>query len=273
MTLTETRNAVDPDAAREFGTAELREHFHLGGLFAPEQIKLVYSQYDRMVLGSCVPGAQPLTLDKMEETGTPSFLDQRELAVLNIGPSGNIDVGGSVHPIQKGEVLYVGRGSGPVTMAGGRFYLVSAPAHQSHPTRLIRLSDAKLLHLRDRQLARERVIMHFVHPDICESCQLAMGYTKLSPGSVWNTLPANLHTRRMKACLYFDLPLDQRVFHLMGPPEETRHIVVANEEAVLSPPWSIHAGVGTAPYSCCWATAGETVEFTDMDEVAMEDLR
>ena len=273
MTLTETRHAIDPHAARAFGTAQLREHFHVSGLFAADEIKLIYSHYDRLVLGSCVPTTMPLTLDQVAETGTANFLDRRELAILNLGLPGQINVGGSDYQLQKGEVLYVGRGAGPITLRGGRYYLVSAPAHKTCETRIIRLSEARLLKVGDRDTATERVIMQFVHPEVCDSCQLVMGYTKLSPGSIWNTLPAHVHDRRMEAYLYFDLPANQRIFHFMGQPEETRHIVIANEEAVLSPPWSLHCGAGTAPYSFCWAMAGDNVDYTDMDTIAMEDLR
>ena len=174
----------------------------------------------------------------------------------------------------KGEVLYVGMGSGAVTFSGdGRFYILSAPAHQTYPTKLIKLDDARRVELGSREAANERVIIQFLHPEVCKSCQLLMGYTQFAPGSIWNTMPAHLHDRRMEAYLYFDVPADARVFHFMGKPEETRHIVMANEEAVISPPWSIHCGAGTSAYTFCWAMAGDNVDFTDMDMVAMEDLR
>lgn len=273
MTITETRYSTDPVSAKAFGTQKLRDHFHIGGLFLPGKIKLVYSHYDRLMLGSCVATGAPLTLDHVSETGTASFLDRRELALLNIGEPGTVEVGGVVYSVQKGEVLYVGRGAGPVTMQGGRYYLVSAPAHRDIPTKLIRLSDARLVQLGDRRTANERVIMQFVHPEVYEGCQLVMGYTKLSPGSIWNTMPAHAHDHRMEAYLYFDLPDDGRVFHLMGEPEETRHIVMANEEAVLSPPWSIHSGAGTTSYCFCWAMAGDNVDFADVEMVPMGSLR
>lgn len=273
MTNTETRYAVDPGSAKAFDTAALRDHFHVGGLFAPDELKLAYTHYDRMILGSCVPTSVPMTLDHVLETGTASFLDRRELAILNIGQPGTVSVAEETYALQKGEVLYVGKGAGPVTMSGGRFYLLSTPAHQNYPTKLIRLSDANLVKLGDVNTANERVIMQIIHPNVCDSCQLVMGYTKLSPGSVWNTMPAHVHDRRMEAYLYFDLPCDQRIVHFMGQPNETRHIIVANEEAVLSPPWSIHSGVGTTSYSFCWAMAGDNVDYTDMDMVDMADLR
>lgn len=274
MLKTQTRYAIDPATAKGLDTEALRDHFHVGGLFAPGEINLVYSHYDRLILGSAVPAGGTLTLDKVEAAGTPSVLDRREMGVLNIGETGTVIVGDDVHTIENGEVLYIGMGSGPVTFAGeGRFYILSAPAHQTYPTTLIRLKDARRVELGSRETANERVIIQLLHPEVCKSCQLLMGYTQFADGSVWNTMPAHTHDRRMEAYLYFNLPEDQRVFHLMGEPSETRHIVMANEEAVISPPWSIHAGAGTASYTFCWAMAGDNVDFTDMDMVAMGDLR
>ena len=275
MLSTRTRYAIDPASARALDTAGLRSHFHVDGLFAPGEINLVYSHYDRLVLGSAVPDGGTLTLTGMPETGTETFLERREMAVLNIGGTGTVAVGGETHPLEPGEVLYVGKGAGDAIAFGGagRFYVLSAPAHRACPTKRIRPADARRVELGGRDTANERVILQFVHPDVCESCQLVMGYTQFRPGSVWNTMPAHVHDRRMEAYLYFALPEDARVFHLMGEPGETRHLVVANEEAVLSPPWSIHCGAGTAPYTFCWAMAGDNVDFTDMDMVAMGDLR
>ncbi|SOH93865.1 4-deoxy-L-threo-5-hexosulose-uronate ketol-isomerase [Monaibacterium marinum] len=275
MTLrTETRYAIDPATAKALDTQGLRDQFHVEGLFASDEIKLVYSHYDRLILGSVVPTDGPLTLDHVGETGTPSFLDRREAAILNIGETGTVEVGGDSYTLNNGEVLYIGMGSGPVTFSGaGRFYILSAPAHRTCPTRLIRLADARHVQMGARETANERTIIQFLHPDVCESCQLLMGYTKFADGSIWNTMPAHLHDRRMEAYLYFDLPQDQRVFHLMGLPDETRHIVMANEQAAISPPWSIHSGAGTSAYTFCWAMAGDNVDFTDMDMVSMEELR
>lgn len=269
----QTRYAIDPETAKSFDTAKLREHFHVGDLFADDEIKLVYSHYDRLILGSAVPANGPLTLDHVPETGTATFLERREMAALNLGETGKIEVDGESYTLEKGEVLYVGMGAGPVTMSGGRFYLLSAPAHRTCPTKLITLADARRVELGARETANERVIIQLLHPDVCESCQLLMGYTQFSPGSIWNTMPAHVHDRRMEAYLYFDIPDDQRVFHFMGQPDETRHIIMANEEAVISPPWSIHCGAGTSSYTFCWAMAGDNIDFTDMDMVAMEDLR
>ena len=274
MTKAETRYAIDPATARTLGTEDLRGHFHVGGLFAEGEIKLVYSHYDRLILGSAVPGAGTLTLDHVPETGTKGILDRREMGVLNIGKTGRIKVDGDTHEVANGEVLYIGMGSGAVEFSGaGRFYSLSAPAHHAYPTRLIRQADARRVELGSREQANERVIIQLLHPEVCQSCQLLMGYTQFKPGSVWNTMPAHTHDRRMEAYLYYDLAPDQRVFHFMGEPTETRHLVMANEEAAISPPWSIHCGAGTGSYTFCWAMAGDNVDFTDMDMVAMKALR
>ncbi|QIE41202.1 5-dehydro-4-deoxy-D-glucuronate isomerase [Rhodobacteraceae bacterium SC52] len=274
MTDAEIRYAIDPASAKGLDTQGLRDHFHVGGLFEAGQIRLVYSHYDRLIVGSAVPDGGTLTLDGVPQTGTPSILDRREMAVLNIGDAGDVSVSGETHTLGRGEVLYIGLGAGPVTFSGtGRFYILSAPAHRTCPTRHIRVADARRVELGAKETANERVIIQMLHPDVCESCQLLMGYTQFAEGSVWNTMPAHTHDRRMEAYLYFDMAEGQRVFHLMGRPDETRHIVMANEEAVISPPWSIHAGAGTGAYTFCWAMAGDNVDFTDMDMAPMESLR
>lgn len=269
-----TRYAIDPATAKGLDTQGLRDHFHVGDLFESGEIKLVYSHYDRLIIGSAVPTNADIKLDNVPETGTGSILERREMGILNIGETGAVSVGGETYSVGNGEVLYVGKGAGEITFsAPGRFYILSAPAHKTYPTKLIKIEDAKRVELGSQETANERVIIQLLHPDVCESCQLLMGYTQFAPGSVWNTMPAHVHDRRMEAYLYFDMSDEQRVFHFMGKPEETRHIVVANEEAVISPPWSIHSGAGTGSYTFCWAMAGDNVDFTDMDMIAMEDLR
>ena len=269
----ETRYAIDPETAKSLDTSGLRRHFHVGDLFAPGEIRLVYSHYDRLILGSAVPDAFRLTLDAVPQTGTPGFLDRREMGILNIGEPAEVTVGGEAYTLGRGEVLYAGPGAGPVSFAApGRFYILSAPAHRACPTRHITRAEAREVALGAAETCNERVIRQFIHPEVCDSNQLVMGYTTIAAGSAWNTMPAHTHDRRMEAYLYFDMGA-ARVIHLMGRPDETRHIVMANEEAVISPPWSIHAGAGTGPYSFCWAMAGDNVDFTDMDMVAMEDLR
>ena len=270
----ETRYAIDPATAKTLDTEQLRSHFHIGGLFVGGDIKMVYSHYDRLILGGAVPEVGTLTLDHVPQTGTANILERREMGVLNIGEAGEVKVGGESYALARGEILYIGMGSGAVEFSGaGRFYILSAPAHRACPTKLIRLEDVKRVPLGAKEQANERVIYQFIHPDVVESCQLVMGYTQLATGSVWNTMPAHTHDRRMEAYLYFDLSDDQKVFHLMGEPTQTRHLVMGNEEAVISPPWSIHSGAGTATYSFCWAMAGDNVDFTDMDMAAMGDLR
>ena len=274
MLTVETRHAIDPASARSLGTDELRRHFLVDGLFRPGEARLVYSHYDRLILGGVTPAGGAITLDRIAETGTASFLDRREMGILNIGEAGSVTCAGKTHAVGPGEVLYLAMGSGPATFAGGgRFYVLSTPAHRACPTRLITLKEARRVELGSRETANERVIHQFLHPEVAETCQLVMGYTKFAPGSVWNTMPAHVHDRRMEAYLYFDLAQGQRVFHMMGEPQETRHLVVDNEQVVISPPWSIHCGAGTGSYTFCWAMAGDNVDFTDMDMVAMESLR
>jgi 4-deoxy-L-threo-5-hexosulose-uronate ketol-isomerase len=274
MLTVETRHAIDPATARGFDTDALRKHFHVGGIFRPGEIRLIYTHYDRMIVGGAVPAGGSLNLDRVAEAGTASILDRREMAVVNIGGDGIVRAAAGEHPMSKGDVLYLGMGSGPVGFAGdGRFYVLSAPAHRQLGTRLLRLGEAKSMSLGAAETSNARTIYQFVHPDVMESCQLVCGYTRLEPGSVWNTMPAHVHDRRMEAYLYTDLSPEARVVHLMGEPTETRHLVVANEEGALSPPWSIHCGAGTTAYTFIWAMAGDNVDYRDMDMVAMDDLR
>lgn len=273
MTPVDVRYAIDPNTSKGLDTDGLRDNFHVDGLFQPGA-KLVYSHYDRMIVGSVVASEGPVTLDEVENTGTASFLERREMGILNIGGEGKITVGGETYEPAKGEVLYIGMGAGPVTFEGdAKFYFLCVPAHRAIATRLIKLADAKRVELGSKEQANERVIIQFLHPDVQETCQLTMGYTQFLPGSLWNTMPAHIHDRRMEAYMYFDLDEGSRVFHFMGEPSETRHIVMSNEEAVISPPWSIHSGAGTGAYTFCWAMAGDNTDFTDMDFIAMEDLR
>lgn len=273
MTPVDLRYAIDPNSAKALDTGGLRDQFHVGGLFQGGEINLVYSHYDRMILGSAVPSGQALVLDAVDNTGTKTVLERRELGILNIGDVGSVGVGGDTYEVAHGDVLYVGQGAGPVTFQSGKFYLVCTPAHRAIPTRLIRKEEAKRVEMGTKEQANERVIIQFLHPDVQDTCQLSMGYTQFRPGSLWNTMPAHTHDRRMEAYMYFDLDEGSRVFHFMGQPDETRHILMSNEEAVISPPWSIHSGAGTGSYSFCWAMAGDNNDFTDMDFVAMEDLR
>jgi 4-deoxy-L-threo-5-hexosulose-uronate ketol-isomerase len=275
----ETRQAIDPLTARAFDTDLLREAFLIEQLFEPGEIRLTYSHLDRLIVGGAMPAAKPLALERARETGTPRFLDRREMTVVNVGGDGAVKAGGESFALGHRDMLYLGKGIDPVSFESAdndkpaKFYLLSAPAHKEIPARLIRIDQAKRLDLGSQATSNERSIFQFVHPDVMESCQLVVGMTVLAEGSVWNTMPCHVHDRRSEAYLYFALPEDARVFHFMGEPGETRHLVVANEQAILSPGWSIHSGAGTSNYTFVWAMAGDNVDYTDVDMVAMGDLR
>ena len=274
MLTVKTLHAVSQRETQGMDTTALRDNFHAPGMFADGEIRLVYTHYDRMIVGGATPVGSDLVLDAVAECGTASVLDRREMGVLNIGETATVSCGGENHQLNRGDVLYLGKGQGPITFGvGGRFYLVSTPAHHEYPARLLKLAEAASLSLGSQASSNERTIYQFIHPDVMESCQLVMGYTMFSAGSVWNTMPAHVHDRRMEAYLYFDLADDDRVFHFTGEPQETRHVVMKNEEGVLSPPWSIHCGCGTGSYTFCWAMAGDNVDYKDLEMVAMSDLR
>jgi 4-deoxy-L-threo-5-hexosulose-uronate ketol-isomerase len=268
------RFAIDPVSTSTMNTEELREHFLIDDLFAPGNVNWTYTHYDRMAVGGAVPDAEALVLEAIKPTGTPGFLDRRELIAANIGAAGTISVDGKDYAVGERDMLYVGMGAKDVRFAGkgAKFYLLSAPAHASHPTTLIRQSDAKRLDLGSQETANERSIFQFVNADSVKTCQLVVGLTSFAPGSVWNTMPAHVHDRRMEAYLYFDLKPDAFVVHLMGEPDETRHLIVRNEEAVISPPWSIHAGAGTGSYTFIWAMAGDNIDYTDAEKIGMDEL-
>ncbi|TQS73579.1 5-dehydro-4-deoxy-D-glucuronate isomerase [Rhodobacteraceae bacterium] len=274
MLQVETRQAVHPDHASAMDTEELRAHFMGEGLFAEGEIRLIYTHYDRFVLGGAVPGADALVLDVVDETKTPNFLDRREMGIVNIGEAGTVEAGGETYQMGRGDVLYLGMGSGKVTFSGaGRFYITSCPAHKTYPSKLVTLADCKEVKMGEAANSNKRTIKQFIHPNVMESCQLILGYTSLEDGSVWNTIPSHIHDRRMEAYLYWGMDEDARVLHLMGEPQETRHLFIANEEAVVSPPWSIHSGAGIGEYTFIWAMAGDNVDYTDMDFIQPKDLR
>ncbi len=274
MLTVETRHAVHPSQVKAATTQDIRDHFLADSLFAAGEIRLVYTHYDRFVMGGVVPGATPLVLDVVPETKTANFLERRELGVVNIAGSGTVTVAGVDYAMTQGDVLYVGMGSGAVTFAGdARFYLASTPAHHIYPTRLVTVAEAAKVHLGEAATANLRTIYQFIHPDVMQSCQLTLGRTELREGSVWNTMPTHIHDRRMEAYLYIDVEPADRVVHLMGEPDQTRNVFVGNEEAMISPPWSIHSGCGTRNYSFVWAMGGENMDFTDMDFIKTEDLR
>ncbi|MES5100645.1 MULTISPECIES: 5-dehydro-4-deoxy-D-glucuronate isomerase [Agrobacterium] len=275
----DVRYASHPEAVRDYDTQTLRRHFLVETIFSGGEIRLTYSHYDRMVIGGVTPLGESLTLGAPNQIGQETFLAERELGALNVGGAGRIIVDGKSHALAKYACLYVGKGAKDVLFesdnAGtpAKFYLVSAPAHQAHPTVLLTRDNARHLVTGEAATANKRSIYQFIHPGVCQSCQLTMGFTMIEQGSVWNTMPSHTHDRRMEAYLYFDLEADQRIFHFMGEPQQTRHMLIANEQAVLSPSWSIHSGVGTKNYSFIWAMAGDNKSFTDMDHIAIADLR
>ena len=268
----EIRQPANPKDAKHYTTERLREEFLIQGLFAPGQIKMVYSHVDRVIAGSVCP-VEPLALTASKELGVDYFLERRELGVINIGPDGTVLVDGAEYELKKSDGLYIGMGSKEVSFVSAdpknpsKFYFVSSPAHKTYPTTKIYQKDIKPAVLGSSAECNARSIYKYIIPGNIQSCQLAMGMTVFQPGSVWNTMPAHTHERRMEVYLYFDLPADAVVFHLMGEPNETRHIVMRNEEAVISPSWSIHSGVGTKSYTFIWGMAGENQNFDDMDHV------
>jgi 4-deoxy-L-threo-5-hexosulose-uronate ketol-isomerase len=275
----DVRHATHPDAVKGFDTETLRKHFLIESVFESGTIRLTYSHYDRMIVGGATPTSAPLRLEAPKPIGQKTFLAERELGALNVGGPGRVRVDGQVYELARHDCIYVGKGRVDVQFESvdasqpAKFYLVSAPAHASLPTVLLTKNDARQLSAGDVETANKRSIFQYVHPEVCQSCQLTMGFTMLDGGSIWNTMPSHTHDRRMEAYLYFDVAPDQRVFHFMGEPQQTRHIVVANEQAVISPPWSIHSGAGTKNYSFIWAMAGDNKDFTDMDHIAVGDLR
>jgi 4-deoxy-L-threo-5-hexosulose-uronate ketol-isomerase len=273
-----SRYAIDPRSAAEMDTDTLRANFLIDDLFNADAVSLTYTHYDRMIVGGAVPASAPLALGTIKPTGTENLLDRRELIAVNVGGSGTVAVDGTNFDLGTRDMIYIGMGARSVTFssadasAPAKFYLVSAPAHASHPTKHIRIDDAKRLDLGSSDTCNERSIFQFIHPQGAQTCQLVVGMTTLAPGSLWNTMPAHVHSRRMEAYLYFDLDAQQRVIHLMGEPKQTRHLVIANEQAVISPPWSIHSGAGTANYTFIWAMAGDNVDYTDAEAVPPGDL-
>jgi 4-deoxy-L-threo-5-hexosulose-uronate ketol-isomerase len=276
----DVRHVSHPEAVRGYDTEALRRHFLIERLFAPGEIRLTYSHIERFVVGGVCPAAQPLALESDKATiGSPSFLDRRELGVFNVGGPGRVAAGGKIYPLKPRDALYVARETQDVRFLSddpsnpARFYLLSTPAHARTETKLIAAADAKKMELGSQENANKRTIYQMIHPDVCKTSQLVMGMTTLDPGNMWNTMPAHVHDRRSEVYFYFDVPETARVVHLMGEPSQTRHLIVANEQAVLSPPWSVHSGVGTTAYTFIWGMGGDNIDYTDMDAVQMEDLR
>ena len=270
-----------PDPARfcRMTTREVREAFLVESLFQPNAIEMLYADADRAIVGSAVPTDQSLTLASADELRADFFCQRRELGILNIGQTGTVIVDGQSHTMDNLDCLYVGRGSKDIQFVCDRsknpakYYLLSYPAHKNYPTRHVPIDKAAKVHLGSMETSNVRTIYKCIHADGVQSCQLVMGFTVLEPGSVWNTMPPHTHERRMEVYLYFNLPEDARVFHYMGQPSETRHIVVGDGQAVISPSWSIHSGVGTTAYTFCWGMGGENQEFDDTDNLTLGDIK
>jgi 4-deoxy-L-threo-5-hexosulose-uronate ketol-isomerase len=273
------RYPPQPDQAKRFTTAELRQNFLIEKLFAPGEIQMVYSHIDRIITGGACPVKERLALvGDPKALGAAFFLERREMGVVNVGGPGKITAGGKVYPMQKLDGLYIGLGVQDVRFASddptqpAHFYFSSTPGHAAHPTVHIPITQATPQHLGDLAHSNERTIYKYIHPDGAKSCQLVMGVTLLEPNNMWNTMPVHTHVRRMEVYFYFDIAENNVVFHLLGQPDETRHIIVRNEQAVISPSWSIHSGMGTGNYAFIWAMAGENQTFSDMDAVSMDQL-
>lgn len=276
----ENRHASHPNEVKAFDTERLRQEFVIESLFVPGELKLVYSHVDRYIIGAAVPVQEAIELKADSKTiGADTFLERREVGIINIGGAGTVTVDGSDYELDTSECLYVGLGAKEVLFKSSdaanpaKFYLNSTPAHKNYPTVKTGPSDAFNVHLGSIEHSNERTIYRYIHDKGIQSCQLVMGMTVLEPGNMWNTMPAHTHNRRSEVYLYFNLPDDAVVFHLMGEPQQTRHVVIRNEQAVISPSWSIHSGVGTHNYTFIWGMAGENQIFEDMDGVAMDELR
>ena len=259
-------------------TEELRSRFMLEDLFSAGEIRLNYCDIDRVIVGAACPVDQTLPLSASDELRARSFCERRELGVINIGEQGVVTVDETEYTLDHLECLYVGKGTESIFFASAsgkqaKFYLISYPAHVRYPTTKAGLKDARKIELGSSDTANERVIYQYIHEDGIKSCQLVMGFTMLQTGSVWNTMPAHTHDRRSEVYLYFDIPEENTVFHMMGEPQQTRHLCVGNRQVVLSPAWSIHAGCGTSNYTFIWAMGGENQRFDDMDPVAVEAMR
>lgn len=274
----EVRRAIHPKDFENYTTDEIRKEFLLQNLFIPGKLRLTYTYYDRMIVGGVCPN-KPLPFEAGKEMGPDHFLARREVGIINVGAKGAVMVDGETYTLDKTEGLYVGMGSKQIVFVSqdndnpARFYLLSGPAHKEYPTARMGLDSTENISLGSANESNRRTLRKYIHPDGVKSCQLVMGITALEPGNVWNSMPCHTHERRMEVYFYFDLADDSVLFHLMGEPEKTRHIVVRNEEAVLSPSWSIHAGAGTSNYSFIWGMIGENQVFSDMDPVASADLR
>jgi 4-deoxy-L-threo-5-hexosulose-uronate ketol-isomerase len=268
-----------PEDSKQYDTTKLRERYLIESVFLDDQIRLVYSHHDRIIAGGVKPVETTLSLPVTKDLGTAYFLERRELGAINVGGEGEIVLDGKRYPMKKLDGIYVGAGTKEVSFRSldpnqpAKFYVNSAPAHKTFPTVHIPLENARKVELGSPKNLNERTIHQIVHPAVCASCQLVMGVTILKPGSVWNSMPSHTHARRMEVYFYFDMAETTRIFHFMGEPTETRHLILKNEEAVISPSWSIHSGVGTSDYTFIWGMCGENQTFDDMDFVDLKTMR
>jgi len=275
----EIRFQSSPREVKGMNTQQLRENFLVQHLMQANQIQLVYSHFDRVIVGGAMPVSNPVLLPNEAELRADYFLERREIGIINVGGAGSVEADGVVYELNKLDALYLGKGTRSVSFSSAsadqpaQYFLLSAPAHHTYPNRRMQKDEAAPVHLGEKATSNERTIYKYIHQEGIQSCQLVMGLTVLKEGSVWNSVPPHTHTRRMEVYFYFDLPEAHRVFHLMGEPQETRHIVMANQEAVISPPWSVHCGPGTTNYGFIWAMAGENYTFTDMDPVPIATMQ
>jgi 4-deoxy-L-threo-5-hexosulose-uronate ketol-isomerase len=275
----EIRFEHSPKETSEMKTEELRSAFLTDNLMQEDTVQLLYTHYDRVIIGGVKPVKKQPALETHSELKADYFLQRRELGIINVGGEGKVHADGASHELGKLDCLYLGKGVQKVSFEStdpqdpALFYLMSSPAHATHPIQFLPKEKALPTDMGTLETSNARTIYKYIHAEGIQSCQLVMGLTILKKGSVWNTMPAHTHTRRMEAYFYFDVPAQQRVFHFMGLPSETRHLLIANHQAVVSPPWSIHSGCGTSNYSFIWGMAGENYTYTDMDGVSIADLR
>jgi len=273
------RYGASPADISAMDTDRLREEFLVEDLFADGGIRFIYTHVDRMILGGAVPGRDAVAFGDGASVGTEYFFSEREMGIANLGGAGRVTVDERCYPVANRDIVYIGRGSREIVLesddAGdpARFYMNSVPAGVDIPSRLITKKDSKPLVLGEDARANRRTLRMYIHPEVAPSCLLLMGITDLAPGSIWNTMPPHLHERRMEAYCYFDMDEEDRVVHLMGRPDNTRHLMVANGDAVLSPAWSIHMGAGTGPYAFVWGMTGENKAYTDVNPVPVRDLK
>lgn len=275
----ETRYASSPTETKHMDTEALRSNFLIEKLFEENKITLVYTHYDRYIAGGVMPVGQAVHLEAIDALKAPYFLERRELGLINIGGPGTVTVNGESFDIDFKEAMYIGQGNEDVVFSSkddnkpAKFYINSAPAHHAYPTKKVTKADAEIVELGSLETANHRVINKLLVAGVVDTCQLQMGMTELKTGSVWNTMPAHTHDRRMEVYCYFEVPEGQAVCHFMGQPQETRHIWMQNEQAVISPPWSVHAGAATSNYTFIWGMAGENMDYGDMDGCAITALK